>query len=324
MKVVILGGTGVLSAGITRMCLEKNYEVTHFNRGTKIPKYPVETITGNRYISEDLKKVLQVKPDIIIDMLCFNSDDAKMAVEVFKEKINQYIFCSTSCVYTPVSGKVEIMEDNETNPYTGYGKNKLAAEKVILAADKSGYFHITIFRPSHVFDDSFTVNNLTMDGFYVLGRMMRGQDLILTEGGNRYFQACHSDNVGLAFTESCGNTACYGKVYNIAGEERMTWNEIYNTECLLLNSKSKIIYLGTDQVVKCDKERLDFLNTYTRYDWIQVTDKLKKDMPGYIYRTNFYEGIKNVIASNYESILANHNEDNLYEKIFEQNKYEDR
>ncbi|MBD7910988.1 MULTISPECIES: NAD-dependent epimerase/dehydratase family protein [Clostridium] len=317
MRVVILGGTGVLSTGITKACLEKGYEIIHFNRGMKSTKYPVQTIVGNRYNSEDLKKVLQIKPDVIIDMLCFDSKAANMAVEAFKGKVNQYIFCSTSCVYTPILGKMEITEDRETNPYTEYGKNKLAAEKVFLESNKSGYFHITIFRPSHVFDDNFTVNNLTMDGFYVFGRMIRGQDVILTEDGKRYFQLCHSDNVGLAFAEGCENASCYGEIYNIAGEERLTWNEIYRTECSLLNSKSKIIYLDADKVVENDKERLNFLDTYTRYDWIQAVNKLKVDMPGYEYKTSFYDGIKKAIESNYENIITNYNEDDLYEKILE-------
>ncbi len=77
MKVVILGGTGLLSSAITEKCLEEGYNVIHFNRGKTKLKYDVETIYGNRYEKNELAKILSVKPDVIIDMLCFNEEDAR-------------------------------------------------------------------------------------------------------------------------------------------------------------------------------------------------------------------------------------------------------
>ena len=37
MKVLILGGTGVISRAITENLLAGGHDVTHFNRGTKKP-----------------------------------------------------------------------------------------------------------------------------------------------------------------------------------------------------------------------------------------------------------------------------------------------
>lgn len=317
MKVVILGGTGVLSTGITKKCLEENMEVIHFNRANNKSKYPVKTIVGNRNNKEDLIKIRKMAPDIIVDMLCFDERSAKMSVDIFRGCINQYIFCSTSCVYTPVNKPVELTETSETNPLTEYGRNKLKAEKVFMEADRNGYFHTTIFRPGHVFSDTFTVNHLTLDGLYILGRMKRDLDVILTDRGNNHIQACHSDNIGLAFAKSCGNYKCYGNVYNIAGEERMSWNELYRTELQILNSRSKICYMDIDKVVHYDINRLDYLNTFSRFQWIQNLDRLKADIPEYIYEVNFKKGITSTIHKNYSTLINNKNEDDLYKKLFE-------
>ena len=315
MKVVILGGTGILSSGITKKCIEENYEVIHFNRSNNPPEYEIKTIIGNRYNENDLKKVLDVNPDIIIDMLCFDEKTAKMTAELFREKVQQYIFCSTSCVYTPVEGDTIITEESETKPFTEYGRNKLAAEKVFLEADKQQYFDTTIFRPSHVFGDTFTVSNLTLDGLSHLSRIKRGLDIILTNNGEKKFQACHSDNIGLAFAKACGNHKCYGNIYNIAGEEHMTWNDVYQIELDFIGSKSKICYMDTDEVINYDKERLDFLNTFTRYDWSQSMSKLKKDIPDYTYEVNFIKGITTTIQKNWETLHSYTTEDDIYNAL---------
>lgn len=195
MNVVILGGTGLLSASITEKCIDEGYEVIHFNRQTNSSPHTVRHITGNRYVKSDLEKILLFNPDIIIDMLCFCRKDAEISIGVFKGKVSQYIYCSTSCVYTPSLEKKIIYEDNETKPFTDYGKGKLAAEQCFLDAMDKGYFNVTIFRPGHVFGRDFLVSNISFGGLYVLKRMLYHQDIVLTEYGERQFQACHTTNI---------------------------------------------------------------------------------------------------------------------------------
>lgn len=315
MKVVILGGTGVLSSAISRECIKSGYNLIHFNRHTKTGGTNVKTIVGNRYNESDLKKILQFQPDVVIDMLCFNKEHADLAAQVFKGNVNQYIFCSTSCVYTPNNKQQILTESSETNPFSEYGNNKLEAEKVFKNANKKNYFNVTIFRPGHVFSDDFTVSNLSLDGFYTINRIKRGLDVILTEGGNRFWQACYSDNIGLAFAKSCGNSACYGNVYNIAGEENFTWNELYTQIISKLNSSTKIKYLQTDSVVNAEKKKFDFLDSVTRYDWLHDTSRLKHDVPDYNYNVNFNTGIVKVLEKHKADILEFSPEESLYEKL---------
>ena len=179
MKIVIMGGTGVLSTSITKMCIKEGYEVLHFNRGSTRKATEVTTIIGDRYRTNDLERILQYKPDIIIDMLCFNSHHAEMAVNVFAGKIEQYIYCSTSCVYTPRVGKEQITEDSPTCPNTDYGLGKMQAEKVFRDAAENKAFHLTIFRPGHIYGQEFCVSNLDLEGLHLLKhRCTRGTNEI--------------------------------------------------------------------------------------------------------------------------------------------------
>lgn len=315
MKIVILGGTGLLSSGITKMCVSEGKEVIHFNRGNKKSEYEVLTIQGNRYCKEDLQKILKYRPDVVIDMLCFSEKDAQLAVNVFANRIEHYIYCSTSCVYTPRISQNWITEESETNPITEYGQGKLQAEKIFLEAMDKKIFNITIFRPGHVFGKDFIVNNLSFEGIYVLKRLLNNEPVVLTENGKRKFQACHVDNVGLAFAKASGLRNSYGKIFNLAGEEEYTWNDIYLIEKELLNSTSPIIYKETSQIVAIDPVYFDFLNTYTRFDWKQSTKRLNSEILGYAYNTNFKKGLTKFISDNEKNINLCENEKYLYEKI---------
>lgn len=315
MKVVILGGTGLLSSAITEKCLEEGHKVIHFNRGKTKTKYDVEKICGNRYEKDELAKVLSFKPDVVIDMLCFNEDHAKLSIDIFKGQILQYIYCSTSCVYTPILEKKILSEESDTNPITNYGKGKLSGEVCFFKAMEEKFFNVTVFRPGHVFGKDFLVSNLSFGGLYVLNRMLHNQDIVLTEGGEREFQACHADNIGLAFAKSCGNEATFGGTYNIAGEEVFTWNELYEIEKRFLNSNSRIVYKLAEEIIDIDRQNLDFLNTYTKYNWHQSLEKIKKEICGYEYLVNFNKGFKKFIYENEEAINNCHIEDDLYAKI---------
>lgn len=317
MKVVILGGTGILSTSISQKCIEKSFEVYNFKRSQGGVQENVKIILGDRNNKADLRKVLKVKPDIIIDMLCFDEEAAKLSAEVFKNEISQYIFCSTSCVYTPVKGAASLVEESATEPYTEYGNSKLSAEKVFRESEKKKYFNVTIFRPGSVFNDRFVVNHLTMNGFDVLARMKKNMDVVLSDGGTQHFQLCHSSNIGAAFSGACGNELCFGNTYNIAGEEAYTWNDIYRIEKEILGSKSQIIYMDSDKLLAKGKDKLSFMETVTAYDWNHNTKKLHAHIEDYSYKANFEKSIEKIIKQKYQSLDEASCEDDLYNLILD-------
>ena len=314
MKILILGGTGVLSSSITQKCIEEGHEVVHFNRKKTSNNFSVETISGDRHNKEDLRRTLAIKPDVVIDMLCFGKEDAENAIDVYKHNVEQYIYCSTSCVYTPKDKEEVLTEKSDTNPISEYGKSKLAAEVEFEKANKERYFETTIFRPGHVFNKNFIVNNLTLNGLYVLERMKRNLDVILTEQGEKQWQACHADNIGIAFSKACGNKCGYNQKYNNSGVEVFTWNDVYKLMINELNSKSKIIYLDKDYVIEKAEEQVDFLNTVTKYNWHHDGSLLKEHIGTY-YEKSFLEGIREVISNNMNKDNYDYIENQMYDTL---------
>src|SRR4029453_14334257 len=81
MKVLIIGGTGLISTPLTRQLLERGDEVTLYNRGQTEARLPpgATTIRGDRTDYPAFEARLRAGPryDCVIDMICFRPAEAE-------------------------------------------------------------------------------------------------------------------------------------------------------------------------------------------------------------------------------------------------------
>ena len=96
MRVLIIGGTGIISTGITRLLVERGDDVVLYNRGRRasLVKGNYTTIIGNRKDFATFEKQMEEAGtfDCVIDMFCFQPEEAQSAVRAFKSRTGQYIF----------------------------------------------------------------------------------------------------------------------------------------------------------------------------------------------------------------------------------------
>jgi len=117
MKVLVIGGTGVISRAIVPQLLAKQHEVTLYNRGSKSLSFAgqVRQITGDRADRETFKTSLQKESfDVVIDMVCFFEPDAHSTLETFSDRVQQIIVCSSIAAYKRPYQTVPVREDAET------------------------------------------------------------------------------------------------------------------------------------------------------------------------------------------------------------------
>jgi len=101
MKLLILGGTKFLGRHLVMAALDRNHEVTVFNRGRHAAPADVETISGDRHT--DLAKLRGRRWDAVVDTSGMLPRAVKAAAEVLADSIAHYTFISTQNVYADVS-----------------------------------------------------------------------------------------------------------------------------------------------------------------------------------------------------------------------------
>jgi nucleoside-diphosphate-sugar epimerase len=234
MRVLIVGGSGLISTGITAQLLARGDQVTWYNRGRRenlLAQQP-PTILGDR---TDLARFEAQMADAghwdcVIDMVCYQPAEAESAVRAFAGRADHYVFCSTVDVYTKPAPRYPIVESCERQPRPSfpYAYSKAACERVLWAAHERGDLPVTAIRPAHTYGEGGRV--LHSFGFetYILDRIRRGMPIVVHGDGRSLWSACHRDDVAGAFVGAAAQPGVsIGRAYHVAADEWLTWDRYY-------------------------------------------------------------------------------------------------
>ncbi|NJN82359.1 MAG: NAD-dependent epimerase/dehydratase family protein [Caldilineaceae bacterium] len=159
MKILIVGGTGLISTAITRVLVERGEEVTHYNRGaspTQLADSP-PTIRGDRKAFAEFEaQMADAGPfDCVIDMVGFTPAEAESAVRAFRGRTDHFIFCSTIDVYNKPASRYPVREDEGRQPRASfpYAYDKAICERIFEEAHSRGDFPVTIIRPAYTYGE---------------------------------------------------------------------------------------------------------------------------------------------------------------------------
>ena len=302
MRVLFIGGTGLISTSITRQLLEQGgHEITLFNRGKSPVRLPdganYETIEGDRKDYAAFEAAFDGKTyDVVVDMVAFSPDDSASAVRAFKGKCGQFIHCSTVCV---CSGPPQQIPTTETEPYHspgGYGKNKIACEELLLREFADNQFPATIMRPSHSYGEGGSLIRPFGPADTFISRLRENLPLIVPGDGVGLWAACHVDDVATGFIGVMGQDATLGEIYNITGDEWMTWNTYHEQVAEVVGGTFSPVYIPTNVLVDVAPKMAG--GTKDIFAWTSIFDnaKIKRDgnWPG--QSISWREGVKRTVA----------------------------
>ena len=131
MKLLILGGTRFLGRHLVTAALQRNHEVTLFNRGqhSSAASANVETIYGDR--NGDLGGLKGRRWDAVVDTSGYLPRTVKAAAAVLSASVDRYVFISSQSVYADLS----VCGVDENAPLASLTDEQLAEANAI---DSSG------------------------------------------------------------------------------------------------------------------------------------------------------------------------------------------
>ncbi|MFE2918232.1 NAD-dependent epimerase/dehydratase family protein [Kitasatospora indigofera] len=293
MHALILGGTGLISTGITAQLLERGWRVTHLNRGATPSPFggAVRVRTGERGDPRAVRAAASERVwDAVIDMLCFRPDEAELAVAAFAGRTRQYVMCSTVDVFTRPARHYPVDESSERAPTADfpYAYDKARCERILEQAHARGDLPLTILRPAATYLDSAVPSVGSFD--LALERLRAGLPLIVHGDGSSIWTACHRDDVAAAFVAALGNPAALGSSYNVPGTEWLTWDAYWQAVADAVGVPARLLHIPTDVLVAADPELAEWCRYNFRYNGIVSADAARRDL-GFTCRTGWAEGI---------------------------------
>lgn len=175
LKILILGGTGLIGPYQVQYALDRGHKVTMFNRGKTHPDWfpNVERLIGDRNTG-DVKALKGREWDVVIDNPASKPSWVRDTTEVLKNSAKQYVFISSISVYADTS-KVGMDEttvtattddpDPEKDVMKNYGALKRRCEET---AEKAFPGRALIIRPGLIvgpgdYSDRFSYWPLRID-----------------------------------------------------------------------------------------------------------------------------------------------------------------
>lgn len=292
MRILIIGGTGLISAEIVRLLVARGDEVVLYNRGfsKRRPAPEAKVIIGNRtcYAAFEEQMESAGRFDIVIDMVGYDVGDGPSVIRAFGGKVAQFIFCSTVDVYSKPASRYPVTEAEAYGGLNDYSRKKIGLEKTLFKACQEGVLPLTVIRPAYTYGDGRMPLHPISWGRY-FHRLHAGKPIIVHGDGQSLWSCNHAADVARVFVAACGNPSALGQAYHVSGEEWLTWNQYHEQAAAALGlSRPRLIHIPSDVLslmgVPSCAENFQFNNIF---------DNAKaKDTLGYQYTVSWMEGVR--------------------------------
>ncbi|EDX74570.1 3-beta hydroxysteroid dehydrogenase/isomerase family [Coleofasciculus chthonoplastes PCC 7420] len=229
MRILIMGGTRFIGVYLTKILVEQGHEVVLFNRGNKpAPVEGVQQIHGDRKDATQLKEKLSGEAfDAIFDNNGRELSDTQPLVEIFKDKVQHFVYMSSAGVYLQ-SDQMPHVEGDPVDPKSRH-KGKHETEAYLQAQG----IPFTAIRPTYIYGPQ-NYNDLEA---WFFDRIVRDRPLLIPSSGLYITQLGHCKDLARAMSLVLGNQQAIGQVYNVSGDRYVTFDGLANA-CIVAAGKS--------------------------------------------------------------------------------------
>lgn len=243
MKVLLLGGNQFLGRAISQKLTNLNFNVFVLNRGNRENPEGTQFIRSDRDNYDELKASLKnYSFDIIIDVSGYKPLQIENICNVMFGKFKQYIYISSASIYNDIKSFPinENQKVGKNNLWGDYAENKFLSEQKIL--EYSTNFYYTIFRPFYIYGIG---NNLNRES-YIFSRLKNNLPIFLPNKGEEIIQFGYIDDLVDAIIYSINNPNFYNNIFNISGDESVTFNSLVNICADIIGKKADIRYINLE------------------------------------------------------------------------------
>jgi len=297
LKVLFIGGTGIISSACTQLAVERGLDLYLLNRSQSFRQAPsgATILKGDIRDPESVRKAIGNRQfDVVVNWIAFTPEHIETDLALFNGRSKQYIFISSASAYQTPPVQLPITESTPLhNPYWAYSRDKIACEERLMQAYRHDGFPITIVRPSHTYDKTL----LPMTGRYtVVNRMRQGKKVIVHGDGTSLWTLTHHRDFAKAFVGLLGNNHALGETFHITSDELLTWNQIFELVAQAAGVEANIIHIPSVFIAKFDPNWGAGLLGDKMHSMIFDNTKIKRAVPDFVAAIPFAQGVKEIMA----------------------------
>lgn len=303
MKVLIIGGMGVIGGAITEAASKRNMDVYVVSRRALFGKWlkleGVHGVQGDWKDNAFAENVVKEYYDVIVDTQVFQVDQLKRSLSIVNGHCKQYIYISTDSVY---EHPAKIMSENDpidiNKIYWKYGIDKRKGELYLLQNGSKYDFFWTVIRPTITFGDTripvgFAAGRNTNT---LAERILKGQPIIRFDDSSTRHAICHSSIFGTAAVGLFLNENAAGQFYHICDNHAYTYSEIFSAIEKVIGKRGVYVYAPTELVKKYSRSVYEEMIYDKNPEFVLDNSNIRKISPDSSYHVCIEDAMRSTLS----------------------------
>jgi nucleoside-diphosphate-sugar epimerase len=298
LRVLFIGGSGLISSACSWLAVERGIELFVLNRGMTVHRRLPEQATVLRADIRDPDSVRQAlggrEFDAVVDWVAFTPEQVRADIGLFRGRTGQYVFISSASAYQKPPARLPVVESTPLrNPFWQYARDKIACEDALVEAYRAEGFPATIVRPSHTYDQT----RVPLSGHWTaLSRILQGKEIVVHGDGTSLWTLTHHRDFARGFVPLLGNGKTIGEAFHITSDEALSWNQIAGTLAAAAGVTARIVHIPSDVIAAADPDWGAGLLGDKAHSMVFDNSKLRSVVPGYQAAIGFEQGAREIVA----------------------------
>jgi nucleoside-diphosphate-sugar epimerase len=298
LRILVIGGTGIISSAVTRLAVERGHDVTVLNRGSSVTRPLPE---GAEVVQADVRDPASVREalgrrefDSVVDWVAFTPEHVRTDLELFRDRTGQYVFISSASAYQTPPERLPVTESTPLrNPFWQYSRDKIACEDLLVGAYRDTGFPVTVVRPSHTYDRT----SVPLDGGWTaVERMRQGREVVVHGDGTSLWTLTHHEDFARGFVPLLGDPRALGEAFHITSDDVLTWNQVVRALGAAAGVEPRIVHVPSDAIAAADPDWGAGLLGDKAHSMVFDTTKLRRVVPEFTTTIRFEQGAREIVA----------------------------
>ncbi|PKQ16123.1 MAG: NAD-dependent dehydratase [Actinobacteria bacterium HGW-Actinobacteria-8] len=314
MRILVVGGTGLISSAFAQACASRGDDLTLITRGQpgrQRPPAVAKAIHVDATDASALRSALRgprlrgERWDAVVQFVAFTPDQVREDVETFAPLADRYVLIATAAAYATFDHFHLLTEDTRlSNQFWDYAQQKIACEEALVTHAPAAGLDFTIVRPAHTYGESkipaYTGNS--RHPWTIVDRMRRGADIVIPGDGTALWTVTHATDVAAGIRGLLDAPLAVGRAVHVTSDEALTWTGLYAAIARAAGLTAEqfaaqAVYVPSDALVAAAPSQQGSLMGDKMHCAVFDTSLIKELVPGWQATVSFSQGVTQAIEA---------------------------